>query len=320
MPCRSRGVLEHIAAEGTPTTLALVQALRRQPRRRLELHDRLPRALPRDAAQRADATSPADVHARLPRAHGATLGRRTGELHLALASCCRQRRPSIRSRSRRRCRSATASACASDAAPDARDAPRRAAGACPSDAAATPTPCSPRRWRSRGGSPSAPSAPQPARPSMRIHGDYHLGQVLLTQQRLRDHRFRGRAGRGCRGAPRQAVAAARRRRHAALVQLRARRAPCAARRQRRTRTARLARRPARLGDAGARRVPRRLRGRRRAGTCGATMRSHRTRPARHSSCWRRRCTSCATSSPTDRTGSTFRSRVCSPPPRSKDHP
>ncbi len=54
---------------------------------------------------------------------------------------------------------------------------------------------------------------------IRTHGDYHLGQTLVAEQRLGDPRLRGRAGPDARRAPAQAVAAPGRRRHAPLVRL-----------------------------------------------------------------------------------------------------
>ena len=53
----------------------------------------------------------------------------------------------------------------------------------------------------------------------RYHGDFHLGQVLLSQARLRDRGLRRRAFAPARGAAREAFAAARRRGHAAFVRL-----------------------------------------------------------------------------------------------------
>ena len=55
-----------------------------------------------------------------------------------------------------------------------------------------------------------------------MHGDYHLGQVLIVQKRRDDRRLRGRAVAAGRGAAGQELAAARRRRHAALLRLRGR--------------------------------------------------------------------------------------------------
>ena len=55
---------------------------------------------------------------------------------------------------------------------------------------------------------------------IRTHGDYHLGQTLYTPGRLGDHRLRGRAGAAAARAPPEALAAARRRGHAALVRVR----------------------------------------------------------------------------------------------------
>ena len=53
----------------------------------------------------------------------------------------------------------------------------------------------------------------------RIHGDYHLGQVLIVAERRHDRRLRGRAVAAGGGAPRQELAAARRGRDAALLRL-----------------------------------------------------------------------------------------------------
>ena len=56
--------------------------------------------------------------------------------------------------------------------------------------------------------------------SIRTHGDYHLGQMLWTGERLGRDRLRGRAGAAAARAAPQALAAARRRRDAALVRVR----------------------------------------------------------------------------------------------------
>ena len=55
---------------------------------------------------------------------------------------------------------------------------------------------------------------------MRIHGDYHLGQVLFTGQGFRHHRLRGRTGAFAGRAQAQAFAAGRRGGDAALLPLR----------------------------------------------------------------------------------------------------
>ena len=55
---------------------------------------------------------------------------------------------------------------------------------------------------------------------IRIHGDYHLGQTVCGRRGLGGPRLRGRAGPAAARAPPQALAAARRGRHAALVRLR----------------------------------------------------------------------------------------------------
>ena len=55
---------------------------------------------------------------------------------------------------------------------------------------------------------------------IRTHGDYHLGQTMLTSARLGDPRLRGRAGAAAARAAPEALAAARRGGHAALVRLR----------------------------------------------------------------------------------------------------
>ena len=77
----------------------------------------------------------------------------------------------------------------------------------------------------------------------RIHGDFHLGQVLVGERRRLHHRFRRRAGDLDCGAPRQNQPAARCRRTAALDRLcrrhadgsQGRRAPCRSTRARRDR-------------------------------------------------------------------------------------
>ena len=53
----------------------------------------------------------------------------------------------------------------------------------------------------------------------RIHGDYHLGQVLIVQRRRADRRLRGRAVAAAARAPAKSSPAARRRRHAALLRV-----------------------------------------------------------------------------------------------------
>ena len=55
---------------------------------------------------------------------------------------------------------------------------------------------------------------------IRTHGDLHLGQTMLGDDGLGRPRLRGRAGAAAARAPPQALAAARRRGHAALVRLR----------------------------------------------------------------------------------------------------
>ena len=55
---------------------------------------------------------------------------------------------------------------------------------------------------------------------IRVHGDYHLGQVLWSEGDFYLLDFEGEPAQVDRGAPPQAVAAEGRRRHAALVQLR----------------------------------------------------------------------------------------------------
>ena len=92
----------------------------------------------------------------------------------------------------------------------------------------------------------------------RLHGDYHLGQVLVVLDDLMIIDFEGEPSRSARRASREALGVARRRRHAALVQLRAPR--CGARGRTHARRGRASRSGgARLGSAQPRGVPRGLR-------------------------------------------------------------
>ena len=106
--------------------------------------------------------------------------------------------------------------------------------------------------RARGGGARAPARALAHEPSrgrvIRIHGNLHLGDLLWTGSRLARARLRGHARPQLRRAPPQALAAARRREHAALVRLR--------RLGDRARGRRAAARG--LGGAGARELPARL--------------------------------------------------------------
>ena len=82
---------------------------------------------------------------------------------------------------------------------------------------------------------------------IRTHGDYHLGQTLAHAARLGDHRLRGRAGAAAARAPPEALAAARRGQHAALVRVR---------RPRRSRSCADGRAPADFEQRARERVPR----------------------------------------------------------------
>ncbi len=137
----------------------------------------------------------------------------------------------------------------------------------------------------------------------RFHGDYHLGQVLLARNDFVIIDFEGEPARFDRGAPCQAIAAARCRRHAALLQLRALERT-AARGAERGRTGPARRRRPRLGTRDPRSLPGRLRRRR-----------WRPRPARSTrrccacSNSRRPSTNCATNSATGSTGCRCRCRA-----------
>ena len=157
-----------------------------------------------------------------------------------------------------------------------------------------------RRPRRGGAGAAAHAHPRRRRPDsvIRTHGDYHLGQTMLGRRRLGDPRLRGRAAAHVLRAPPQALAAARRRRDAALVRVRrdrgvascaAPRRPTAGRQAARTqfldgylgavdRSAAAARR------SGDRQAARRLRAREGASTSSAT--SWTTAPTGWGSPWR----------------------------------
>ena len=130
---------------------------------------------------------------------------------------------------------------------------------------------------------------------IRTHGDYHLGQTMLTDARLGDPRLRGRAGAAAARAAAEALAAARRGGDAALVLLRDRGGAAAARR----------RRAGGLGGARASGVPRGLLRARRLGLLPPGE-AGRPRSCCRCSSSRRPSTSCATSSTTGPTGSASR--------------
>ena len=153
-------------------------------------------------------------------ASAATLGRRTAELHLALAD---GRRPGVRAgaartvarsqaladamrAARRRRRSTCSNSRLRDAARGGRGRSAEAVLAARADAAGA------LRARSARSSDAGPAHPDSRRLPPRP-GPAHRG-------RLRDPRLRGRAGALARRAARQAVAAEGRRRHVAIVQLR----------------------------------------------------------------------------------------------------
>ena len=293
--CRSPGALEYVGADGTPMTLALLQALRREPGRRLDLHARLPRALPREPARappsRRRRTCTAaylaliaharDAHRRAaPGARAAATGDPAFEPEpvtgddLARMEGARARRgcaPTLELLERERRAELPAAARARGAG-----AARRGATRC-SHAS---------RPRRAGASGLAKT---------RYHGDYHLGQVLVASNDFVIIDFEGEPARPLARAPREALAAARRRRHAALVQLRALDRARARGAQTPSDTARLAPLAAAWEAQCATAFLARLR---RGGARGGALPLRSTRCAGCSSCSssRRRSTSCATRS------------------------
>ena len=189
-----------------------------EPRRRLGLHARLPRALLRGLAHRGRARRP------LSDAHGGFLARSTtlGAAHRRAAPRVRPARPAIRRSSPSR---------------SLRTTPRRGRRAVAREAAATLDPRStsarraPRRARAtprrllgardallaRGSTPCRRAA-RTARKT-RYHGDYHLGQVLLASNDFVIIDFEGEPARPLDERRAKQLAAARRRGHAALVRL-----------------------------------------------------------------------------------------------------
>ena len=135
----------------------------------------------------------------------------------------------------------------------------------------------------------------------RIHGDFHLGQVLVVERRRLHHRLRGRARPAARRAPRQDEPAARRRGPDALARLcrrhDARSQDTDLRAAGRGHARQVRQAPARRRAGG---LPRRLSRRRRA-TCPAST----TWTCWTSSCSRRRPTSWSTRRRTGRPGSSI---------------
>ena len=158
---------------------------------------------PGDAAQRTQAVEDAGGSFT---GEAARLGEITAQMHLALAGATGAG-PRRRSRSRRRCWRSGPTRCS----PSSTRSSAAAATRCAS--------CPPHREALEARITAIRTLHEPGL-AIRIHGDYHLGQVLRTDSGLDGARLRGRAAPPRRASPPPPLAAARRRRHAAQLRLR----------------------------------------------------------------------------------------------------